>query len=528
MEKPKAKLLVVDDEPSILLTLRAILEDEGYEVDVASGGAEAIAAIRRHHYDLVLTDLKMPSVDGLQVLEAVRTLSPHSVTIMLTGYGSLQSAMEAVQKGAYEYLIKPTEVAELKLAVQRSLERKRLSEIETLYRIQSAIARSLDPQQIVQEVSDAARHVLQVAEAGVFTLQEFEATPDVSALLRNGELRQLLLSGITVTRENAPRPLLDWAAQSGIADFALAAGLAQGELVCVLCTHNRAEPYEFHASAKRFLEALAGQAALVLRHAQLITELRRNNADLQIANSKLKELDRLKSQFLNVATHELRTPLTVILGYNTMLSESLADRLTAEENETLEESLGSCKRLIRLVNSMLDISQIESGKMQMSLAPCDLRQVLTGAERLFRVEAAQRGIGLHLQLPARMPRVAADNERIQQVVINLVGNALKFTPTGGKVTISLQQHQQQAEISVSDSGPGIAREDQERIFEEFARLRHASTNVPRGSGLGLAIARRIVRAHQGEITVESEPGKGSTFILRLPLHRQHMKKAVSA
>src|SRR5205807_7584975 len=163
----------------------------------------------------------------------------------------------------------------------------------------------------------------------------------------------------------------------------------------------------------------------------------------------LKELDRLKSQFLSVATHELRTPLTVILGYNTILAESLGDRLSPEEHDTVEESVASCKRLIRLVNSMLDISQIESGKMQMNLAPCDVRQVVTAVERLVRVEAAQRGIALHVRMPARLPRVPADNERIQQVLINLLGNALKFTPLGGRVTVAVQQHKRELEISVN-------------------------------------------------------------------------------
>src|SRR5205085_9637904 len=177
---------------------------------------------------------------------------------------------------------------------------------------------------------------------------------------------QAMAQHITITRHAGIAAASRWAAKAGIADFALVGGLVHGQLVCVLCVHNGSQPYDFHASATRFLEAVAGQAALVLRNAQLIGELRSNNAILGEANRKLKELDRLKSQFLSVATHELRTPLTVILGYNSMLAESLGDRLTREENETLQESVASCKRLIRLVNSMLDISQIEAGKMQMN------------------------------------------------------------------------------------------------------------------------------------------------------------------
>src|SRR5262249_14692823 len=159
-------------------------------------------------------------------------------------------------------------------------------------------------------------------------------------------------------------------------------GIANERLVCVLCANNGSKPYEFHASSLRFLRALSSQAALALENASLIRELRNNNGALLAANRKLRELDTLKSQFLGVATHELRPPLTVILGYNSMLAESLQDRLSEEERDTLTESVAACKRLIRLVNSMLDMAQIEAGKMKMNFAPGDLRKLVQGVVTL--------------------------------------------------------------------------------------------------------------------------------------------------
>ena len=137
----------------------------------------------------------------------------------------------------------------------------------------------------------------------------------------------------------------------GAQSYVFVPGIANGRLICVLCADNGAEPFEFHASAQRFLRALAGQTALALSNAILFAELQRNNQQLAAANAKLRELDKLKSQFLSVATHELRTPLSIILGYNSMLAETLNDRLSEEEKDTLRESVGACKRLIRLVNS---------------------------------------------------------------------------------------------------------------------------------------------------------------------------------
>jgi two-component system sensor histidine kinase/response regulator len=187
--------------------------------------------------------------------------------------------------------------------------------------------------------------------------------------------------------------------------------------------------------------------------------------------------------------------------------------------------------LIRLVNSMLDINQIESGKMQMNFAPVDLRQLITGIVRLFQHEAQSRNVTLKAHVPARLPRVTADAERMQQVLINLVGNAMKFTPQEGQITISVRHRADvhAYEISVADTGIGIAPEDQERIFDEFAQIRRNNDGRHKdGSGLGLAIARRIVQAHEGQLTVTSKPGKGSVFSFLLPAKVHGLEHAVSA
>jgi signal transduction histidine kinase len=530
MDSPKAKILVVDDEPNVLITVQAILESEGYDVDAIADAELALEAIRAHQYDLVLTDLKMPKVDGLGILAEVRKSAPNTVCIMMTGYASVDSALEAVQLGAYEYLLKPTEVADLKLAVRRSLERKRLSEIDTLYRIGNTANATPEVYRLAEEVSDAARRVLnlnfacvawppEISSAGCDPeLVSLMGTPGVAERLQAGSI---ILSGDGVSAADA------WAERHDVRAYALVPGVSRGRLVCLLCAHNNGHTYEFHASAQRFLRSLAGQTALALNNAALISELRHNNRELETANAKLRELDRLKSQFLSVATHELRTPLTVILGYTSMLADSMTDRLTPEEQESLQETASSCKRLIRLVNCMLDINQIESGRMPMSFEPTDVRQLVNSTVTLFQNEANKRNLALSVHTPSRVPKVRLDAERIQQVLINLVGNAVKFTPDGGSIRVGLRHHaeSQEIEISVSDTGVGIAPQDQSHLFEEFAQVRRSRTGE--GAGLGLAISRRIVEAHEGRIRVSSERGRGSTFQVLLPL-RQGTPSAVNA
>src|SRR5438128_4670738 len=167
MVSPKPKILVVDDEPNVLLTMAAILRQEGYDVDEANGGKVALEALARQRYDLVLTDLNMPQVDGMAVLEAVQKRAPSTVTLVITGYASVPTALRALQLGAYEYLLKPTEIEDLKQAVRRSLERKRLSEIDTLYRVGQSISRAADVETICAPVAAAVRDVLGIEGAHV-------------------------------------------------------------------------------------------------------------------------------------------------------------------------------------------------------------------------------------------------------------------------------------------------------------------------------------------------------------------------
>ena len=533
MTVPEAKILVVDDEPNVLLTLRAILQEDGYAVDTAIDGEAAIEAIRACKYDLVLTDLKLPGVDGLGVLAEVQKSSPASVTIMMTGYASVDSAIEAVHLGAYEYLLKPMEVPELKQAVRRSLERKRLSEIDTLYRVSTAVTGSHDRELVAREIEDAARQVLGIASAKIISYRRsgiVEPFVESTYVFGTPELKQQLQSGEVLTSNDPGHALYHWAMGQKIQSFAVVPGISQGKLICVLVAHNNGRPYEFHASAIRFLQSLAGQSALVLSNSTLLAQLQKNNIELEVANGKLRELYRLKSQFLSIATHELRTPLTIIMGYNSMLAEGLHDRATEEERQLLQESVSACQRLIRLVNSMLDINQIESGKMTMKFAETDLNGVVRNVVNLFQTEAAKKEIHLSLEVPARMPRMLLDSDRLEQVVINLIGNAMKFTSAGGGIHVSVRYDQEGGivQVAVEDNGIGIAPADQAVIFDEFAQVgKHAANRQREGSGLGLAIAKRIVEGHSGHLTLKSSPGQGSTFTFTIPV-RVPQAKSTSA
>ncbi|MBP2293159.1 sensor histidine kinase [Azospirillum rugosum] len=245
-------------------------------------------------------------------------------------------------------------------------------------------------------------------------------------------------------------------------------------------------------------------------------ELERASAALRAANLRLTELDRLKDEFLSTVTHELRTPLTSIRA----LTEILFDHPDIEM-EQRQEFLGTVitesERLTRLINQVLDMAKIEAGEIDWQVAPMDLgaavEQAAAATGRLF----LDRGIRLEVALPPDLPPVRGDHDRLVQVVVNLLSNAAKFTPPGGRVTVSAAVAGHEVTVSVRDSGPGIAPEHQAIIFERFRQVGDTMTDKPQGTGLGLAICKRIVEHLGGHIRVDSAPGQGATFSFTVPL-----------
>lgn len=263
----------------------------------------------------------------------------------------------------------------------------------------------------------------------------------------------------------------------------------------------------------------------MVRHLRIILEeersmrdhLERSRSELEEANEKLKELDQMKSEFLNTVSHELRTPLTSIKAF----AEILIDN-AGEDLETQTEFLGiinkESDRLTRLINNLLDLSRIEAGKMKWDREPLDLHEVAQTALNSLRGSAEKKGLILEHDLEEDLPTVG-DQDKLVQVVTNLLGNAIKFTSEGGKVRVSLARTDLlTARIEIQDSGVGISPEFHDSIFEKFSQVDSSETRDIKGSGLGLPIARSIVEYHNGKLFVESELGKGATFIVELPLH----------
>ena len=327
-------------------------------------------------------------------------------------------------------------------------------------------------------------------------------------------------------------------------------GIDAAKMRSVLMKMPRAKPEAItriaaHLKASLDLILFSGHRALLTSHMHLASvkesyrELEEKTKKLQEAYDRLKELDRLKSNFLATVSHELRTPLTSIIGYSEMLVEGIAGTLAGEQKEFVQTIHEKGEQLLSLIMSLLDLSKLESGTMNVRARPTDLRRVLDAVQTTLAPTAQKKSVLLKLDVAADVPEMRADSERLRQVFLNLGENAVKFTPKGGSVTFRARMmHDSDAdeptaggsmgfallapararvEVRVIDTGIGIPQRERGRVFDPFYQVDSSSTREYGGTGLGLSIVKRLVDAHGGKISIEDNEPQGTVFIVVLPI-----------
>jgi signal transduction histidine kinase len=285
----------------------------------------------------------------------------------------------------------------------------------------------------------------------------------------------------------------------------------QGRLIgCLGVTRNH--PGEFPAESVELLRTFAAQSALAIQNARLFKEIEAKSYELEAAS-------RHKSEFLANMSHELRTPLNAIIGFSEILADKMFGDINEKQTEYLQDILESGRHLLSLINDILDLSKIEAGRMELEVSEFDLPNAIDNALILVRERATRRGITLACTLDEHLGMLRGDERKVKQVLLNLLSNALKFTPEGGRIDVAARVQDGAAEIAVVDTGVGIAPEDQEAVFEEFRQVGSADKKVE-GTGLGLALSRKFIELHGGRIWVKSQVGAGSTFTFTLPVRRE--------
>jgi signal transduction histidine kinase/FixJ family two-component response regulator len=518
-------VLIIDDEPDVLELCQRILLAEGYRVETSRSGYKAIQRIRQTSFDLVLTDIKMPGMDGLETAQAIKEIDPSIICVTMTGYSTMDTAIEALKLGVGEFIVKPFSPTELSMTIAKALEKERLHKENIRLRALIPLFEFNKTLLSTVEVDSLLHHVLQfaaqetLADLSILFLNEegcinehmsprssMESDP---AQPRRLEFAQWIMEKqefVSLRQEATSRTdfndLLDSLDVRFLVGLPLVA--KEGHPVGALVLGKRAEP--FASGDSELLQVMGGQAAVAIENAHLFQQI-------QQAYEELKQLDHLKSEFINIAAHELRTPLAILMGYASVMSEE-AD----EEDQTrFDIIIRNAMRLGTLINDMLNLNYLETGQAQLRVEEVDLRDVIRGALLDTRHLAGDKALRIEIDVPPDLPPVYTDRQKLDLILMNLLNNAIKYTPQGGDIFLRAWTNDDMLRISVSDSGIGIPPEERKRIFDRFYQVEDSLTRQHGGLGLGLALVKSLVEICRGQIWVESEVGRGSTFTIELPL-----------
>ncbi len=486
LEGRSARIIVMDDEESIRVACRKVLGGQGYEVDVAADGAEGWARLKVGDYDLALVDLKMPKRDGRAILDQMHREMPDVVAVVITGYASYETAVEAIKLGAYDYVPKPFTPDELQNVVRRGLERRFLRLANR--RLQKQRKRDL------LDLTEERSRLLTVVNSMADAVLVINSSGDI--VLHNPSARRWVLEGNAVSQEE-PVPL---------------DRVPEAEPLAALVDEIQADPelkgrdLELEVGGARVLHASATRVADEEdRYLGTVVVLR----DI----TGRKEIEHMKSAFVRMVAHELKSPLAAVEGYLDVICQ--ADD-AEDRTYMVSRCLGRVQSLQRTIADLLDLSRLESGQVQRELRRCDLVEIMDEVIEMQRVPALNRAIDVRLRI-AGSSVVTADRRELNEIFSNILSNAIKYNRNGGRVEIDARCSGDWACVTVTDTGIGVEPEHVGELFEEFYRVRSKETAHIGGTGLGLSIVRALVDLYRGRVSVDSEPGKGTTVTVELPL-----------
>jgi len=489
----QVNILVIDDEQIMRDGCSRILSKDGWTVICAENGNKGLEEIkgRPENIDVILLDLMMPGMSGMEVLDHIRTIDPNLLVIVITGYATVESAVEAMKKGAYDFIPKPFTPDQLRIVVRRALEKRTFQkEAEILRRERERTLRDIatEKSKIKTIINCMGDGVLVCDRDSCMVL----TNPAASRMLKISETSLL---GNFLSECNLPSELSKTMEESlqikdtGYTSVSQELSIGEsGEIF--LRAHT--------ASVRNDIGEVMGSVTVL--------------QDI----SHLKELDKMKSEFIAMVAHELRAPIAAVEQQLTVILNKMAGEVTEKQEKLLSRAKERTKGLLDLIKDLLDLSKIEAGKMVQYKEPLSLQEVIQIVVDLMRTEAENKKIDLQFSAPSKMLMINADRNSMEGIFTNLISNGIKYTPEGGKIWITLGEEGGFVKATVSDTGIGIKKEDLPRIFDKFYRVKTAETRQIIGTGLGLSIVKSIVDAHLGSISVESEEGGGTTFTVLLP------------
>jgi signal transduction histidine kinase/DNA-binding response OmpR family regulator len=550
--EPPARVLVVDDEETVADLCREFLSAKGYDLTLAMSGEEAVRILPALRPDVILTDINLPGLSGLEVMRYAKSVDPEVGVIVVTGYASASTAIDALRQGAYDYVPKPFDLDDLEQIVDRAVAHRRLRAIN-----RQLVEELRQKNEILQHHEHELRERVKLAtwqmtalyDVGKAIMTDLELTPRLAMICEKGaelsdaasavvylrhedgeEYRVAAAFGATVSLRGdgtpvalpargplwetvllqEPRrhvsavggaPLEVPGVEGGRAASLLAVPLlAEARVIGVLALLDK--PGGFGDDDEGFMMLYAAQAALAVLNSQLYEHT--------------KSLDRLKSDFVAVVSHEIRTPLTSVKGAIELLADDHYFQNGDQQKKLLTIAHANAERLLVLINDILDFSKLEAATLPMSIERQRLEPVVHQAAQNLRTLIEERQIHLDLVVAEDLPEMMMDANRIAQVLTNLLSNAIKFSPVGGRIEIAAEPWEDGVRVGVRDHGEGISPENLAKLFQKFSQIDSSATRKAGGTGLGLVISKGIVEQHGGRIWVESLVAVGSTFFFTLP------------
>ncbi len=501
------RVLIVDDESDIALILRLHLEDAGYTTMRAGDGIEALELLAANSYSLMLLDIRMPRLDGMEVLRQASQLYPSLPIIMMTAHGSEHIAVEAMKRGAADYIAKPFSSEELLKSVQQVL---------LLARSQQE---NLRLQQRVEEERQLSEAILQ----GMADL--------LIAVDREGRVMTLNRRGVEllgISREDAlHRPLAEL----------IRTDIPIEQFPCQVVLESGASCLD----VEFVLHSAQGDIPLLANGTVLYGIKGEVAGSVAIARdiSALKNLEREKDDFVSMLSHDLKSPITAVVGSIDLVREARLGMVNVEQKEYLESAIESCDEMVEMIDNLLDVHKLEAGKLVLSFRSEEPQSLIVKGVARFRSMARKAELTITTSFAPELPYLMLDRAKFLRLFGNLMGNAVKFTKEGGSIHVSVETVKLEhlkgrippalykpeslpatgsyLMMTIKDSGIGIAENSRTIIFDRFVQAQHRRRTRSGGSGLGLAFCRKMMDAHHGYIWVESEIKKGSCFITLFPL-----------
>lgn len=434
--------------------------------------------------------------------------------------------------------------------------RRRSRELEMLNRVNKDLIQSLDLQTVLQKVIDSAIIAIPKAKMGTVLLLDDEGKNLLVKAFRGYDpelLKGFILpvgkgfSGFAVSQKKSfiisdlSLPLYKkfWLTDEQSAPVTVRSAMTailqvKDKVIGTISLENPMEGDVFKDNDLKVLTSFASQAAMAIENARfyeiLEKEVENRTRKLREMNMKIVEADRLKSEFLANMSHELRTPLNAIIGFSELLLDETVDAEIRNERQCLKDIHQSGRHLLQLINDILDLSKIEAGKMELHLENFLFSDLMFSVHRSVIPLLDKKNQEMKIDIPKDFPALFADPNKIRQIMLNLISNAIKFSPSHTVIHITSEYHEEDQgnmfDIAVKDQGRGIRDEDQKIIFDEFRQIDGSTTREDQGTGLGLALCKRLVELHGGKIWVESRYGEGSTFMFRIPQTKMNLEDIV--